>query len=67
LMEKIMSTINDTSKLRNEDGEAFTLDHGDANTAVRQLRDDELQKVSGARSSNYSNFGVKNQTASLLL
>ena len=68
LMEKIMSTINDTSKLRNEDGDAFTLDHGDANTVtVRQLRDDELQKVSGGRSSNYSNFGVKNQTASLLL
>jgi hypothetical protein len=62
-----MSKTNDTSKLRIEDGEAFTLDHGGANTVtVRQLRDDELEKVSGGRSSNYSNFGVKNQIARFL-
>ena len=48
LVEKIMSTINDTSKLRNKDGDACTLDHGDANTVtVHELRDDELQKVRG--------------------
>jgi hypothetical protein len=47
-MEKIMSKSNDTSKLRIENVEAFTLDLGGANTfTVRQLRDDELQKVSG--------------------
>ena len=43
-----MSTINDTSKLRNKDGDACTLDHGDANTVtVHELRDDELQQVRG--------------------
>jgi hypothetical protein len=47
-MEKIMSRTNDTSKLRIEDVEAFTLDLGAANTfTVREFTDDELQKVSG--------------------
>jgi hypothetical protein len=61
-----MSKTNDTSKLRIKVGEAFTPDHGGANTVtVRQLQDDELEKVSGGRSSNYHNWGVKNQTSSL--
>jgi hypothetical protein len=61
-----MSKTNDTSKLRIEDGEAFTRDLGGAATfTVRELRDDELQRVSGGRSSNYHNWGVKNQIASL--
>jgi bacteriocin-like protein len=47
-MEKIMSKTKDTSKLRIEDVEAFTLDlGGDATCTGRELRDDELQKVSG--------------------
>ena len=44
----MMSKTNDTTKLRIEDGKAFTLDLGDANTfTVRELRDDELRQVSG--------------------
>jgi hypothetical protein len=45
-MDKIMSN---TSKLRIEDVEAFTITLSGANTftAVRKLRDDELLKVSG--------------------
>jgi bacteriocin-like protein len=48
-MERIMSRkTNDTSKLGIEDVEAPTLDLGGASTfTVRELRDDELQKVSG--------------------
>ena len=43
-----MSKTNNASKLRIEDVEAFTLDLGGAATfTVRELRDDELQKVSG--------------------
>jgi len=43
-----MSKANDTSKLRIEDVEAFTLDlGGDATFTVREVRDDELRKVSG--------------------
>jgi bacteriocin-like protein len=43
-----MSKTNDTSKLRIEDVEAFTLDLGGAATCtVSELRDDELQKVNG--------------------
>jgi hypothetical protein len=51
-----MSKTNDTPKVRTEDVE--TLDLGGAATVTgRQLRDDELQSVSGG----YSRFGVKDQ------
>ena len=46
-----MSKSNDTWKLRIEDVEASTLDLGGTATfTVRELRDDELQEVSGGAS-----------------
>ena len=52
-----MSKTNDTSKLRIENVQAFTLDLGGANTfTVRQLRDDELEKVSGGVNVKYTMF-----------
>ena len=43
-----MSKSNDTSKLRIEDVEAFTLDLNSVATfTVREFTDDELEKVSG--------------------
>ena len=54
-----MSKTNDTSKLRIEDVAAFTLDLGGANTfTVRELRDDELQQVSGGCTLNFAEFLV---------
>jgi hypothetical protein len=50
LMEKIMSKTQDTSRLRIEDIEA--LDLGGATFTARELRDDELQKVSGGGGRN---------------
>ena len=44
-----MSKTNDTSKFRIEDVEALDLG-GDATCTGRELRDDELQKVSGGAS-----------------
>jgi hypothetical protein len=65
-MEKIMSKTIDSSKLRIEDGKAFTLDLGDANTfTVRELWDDELGHVSGGSIrrlpglNKYSNIQLK--------
>src|SRR5262249_41410435 len=57
LMETIMSKSNDTSKLRIEYAEAFTLDLNSVTTfTVRELRDDELQKVSGGINAKYTLF-----------
>jgi hypothetical protein len=55
--ERDMSKTNDTSKLRIEDVEAFTLDlGGDATCTVRELRDDELQRVSGGFSMHFAKY-----------
>ena len=54
-----MSKTNDTSKLRIEDVEPFTLNLGGANTfTVCELRDDELQQVSGGCTLNFAEFLV---------
>ena len=52
-----MSKTHDPSKLRIEDVAAFTLDLGGANTfTVRELRDSELEKVSGGINVKYTMF-----------
>ena len=55
-----MSKTNDTSKLRIEDVEAFTLDLGGAATfTVCELRDDELHKVSGGLKADSNEVAVE--------
>ena len=54
-----MSKTNDTSKLRIEDVEAFALDLGGATCTVRELRDDELLKVSGGLKYTFSTVFVE--------
>ena len=52
-----MSKTNDTSKLRIEYAEAFTLDLNSITTfTVRELRDEELEKVSGGINVKYTMF-----------
>ena len=55
-----MSKTNDTSKLGIDGVEAFTLNLGGATTfTVRELRDDELQKVSGGLKADSNEVAVE--------